>query len=83
LRYNIQPWVGALVWNAWPPRNDGQKKAWYAPNWKELLGGKSMAFEFGETKRANTGVPTKAKKGGDEESLGTEVGGEANRGSPA
>lgn len=69
LRYNIQPWVGALVW-------DTASASALLPAWDSLKGGKSEVFAMPELKKAE---PSKVKG----EDLGTETGGEANRGSPA
>lgn len=67
LRYNIQPWVGALVWS------EGWK--WFSPPaWKALgEGAHSAPFELPEV-----GDASKSKA-----DLQTETGAEANRGSPA
>lgn len=68
LHYNIQPWVGALIWST-------PSKHLWSPGWTPLTTGKSEAFDMPELK-AVTGTKSK-------EDLGTETGGEANRGSPA
>lgn len=75
LRYNIQPWVGALVWNT---AKSGTLGSVFLPAWKELEGGRSEAFDMPELKKVEAAAGTKIK-----EDLGTETGGEANRGSPA
>ena len=61
LGWNVQPWVGALLW---ANKNDFGL-------WQGLRGGVSARFGFPEIK---------GKKEGD---LGTEKGGERNRGKPA
>ena len=74
LRYNIQPWVGALVWSSWPPLEEG-KTGFVTPMWEGMRGGKSDGFDMPLLKTLEA---SKAK-----EELGTETGGEANRGKPA
>lgn len=84
LRYNVQPWVGALQWSAWPPQpaasldeeEKGKSGGILTPFWRALRGGKSQSFEMPAVK-GSQGSQTK------KEDLGTETGGEANRGSPA
>ena len=61
LGWNVQPWVGALVW---------ANRADYGA-WKGVVGGRSAAFDFPEIKTKR------------ETDLGTEKGGEHNRGKPA
>ncbi|KAF2153461.1 signal peptidase 22 kDa subunit [Myriangium duriaei CBS 260.36] len=77
LRYNVQPWVGALTWDTWPRtrHNEGKADRWWTPLWRRISGGQSRTFAMPGLKGAGTGT----KK----EDLGTETGGEANRGSPA
>lgn len=67
LHYNIQPWVGALVWG-------NPSSAPLSPYWSSMEGGKSEVFRMPELKGASA-----VKK----EELRTETGGERNRGSPA
>ncbi|OQO13898.1 hypothetical protein B0A48_00773 [Cryoendolithus antarcticus] len=63
LKWNVQPWVGALVWS-------NKVKV---GRWEGLKGGVSKTFGFPMVKG------TEVKK----EDVGTAVGGERNRGSPA
>lgn len=64
LHWNVQPYVGALVWTN---RGDFFR-------WSGLKGGKSEVFTFPSIKGAES-----VRK----EDLGTEKGGESNRGKPA
>lgn len=70
LHYNIQPWVGALVWGA----GEGMQGSGGWGFWKGMQGGRSAVFDMPLLKGASA-----VKK----EELRTETGGEANRGSPA
>ena len=64
LRWNVQPYVGALVWT--------NRQSFF--RWGGLQGGKSEVFTFPSIKGA---------EGVKKEDLGTEKGGESNRGKPA
>lgn len=64
----MQPWVGALTWAS------AGSKGWL-PFWSPLKGQRSSAFKLPELKAVEA---SKSR-----EELGTETGGEANRGSPA
>jgi len=68
LRYNIQPWVGALVWSEWPASKPG-KTGLLTPFWEGLRGSKSEVFAMPELKG----------KVENKEELGTEKGAEAHR----
>lgn len=78
LRYNLQPWVGLLTWDAWPATTaaQGSIERWYTPFWRRTIGGRSDAFTLPAIKGEGASAVKK-------EDLGTETGGEANRGSPA
>ncbi|KAL9063097.1 MAG: hypothetical protein Q9157_008422 [Trypethelium eluteriae] len=71
LNWNIQPWVGALVWT---------NRADFGL-WKGLKGGRSKSFDFPALKESGSkgaGAGT-----GKKEDLKTEKGAESNRGKPA
>ncbi|GAM83986.1 hypothetical protein ANO11243_019760 [Dothideomycetidae sp. 11243] len=74
LRYNVQPWVGALTWDAWPRAvaDEGKAESILTPLWKSLSGGRSKTFKMPAVKGA-------AAAGAKKEDLGTEAGNEANR----
>jgi len=80
LRYNVQPWVGALQWSAWPASKDGvgrQKQqegttSLLTPFWASLRGESSAVFEMPELK-------AKVDPSRSREELGTETGAEAHR----
>lgn len=83
LRYNVQPWVGALTWDLWPRTAvvAGKKESVLTPFWRAIEGGRSKVFAMPALKgAAGAGA---AGTGTKKEDLGTETGGEANRGSPA
>ena len=69
LRYNIQPWVGALTWSSGADRGV----------WTGLEGESSEAFDMPNVKSAAGVSASKSLK----DELKTETGGEKNRGSPA
>lgn len=71
LKYNIQPWVGALVWSSTEDRGA----------WRAIEGESSQVFDMPLVKAA-AGVGGAASKSLKEE-LRTETGAERNRGSPA
>lgn len=77
LRYNIQPWVGALTWSSPHDRLAG--------SWKAIDAADSQSFDMPRIKpAAGTGAaadPKAARKLKDE--LKVEVGAEGNRGKPA
>ncbi|KAF4555089.1 Signal peptidase subunit-like protein [Elsinoe fawcettii] len=83
LRYNVQPWVGMLQWDAWPPRpaknleeeSNGTKGGWLTPFWRGIKGGRSQSFDLPALK-GSQGTKTK-------EDLATEAGAEARRGAPS
>ncbi|KAF2220541.1 signal peptidase subunit-domain-containing protein [Elsinoe ampelina] len=70
LRYNVQPWVGMLQWDA-----NGAKGGWLTPFWRGIKGGRSQVFELPAVK-GSQGTKTK-------EDLATEAGAEARKGKPS
>ncbi|KAG8628551.1 hypothetical protein KVT40_004424 [Elsinoe batatas] len=83
LRYNVQPWVGMLQWDVWPPKPAGSleeeakgaKGGWLTPFWRGIKGGRSQIFELPAVK-GSQGTKTK-------EDLATEAGAEARKGKPS
>lgn len=69
LRYNIQPWVGALTWSSTEDRGA----------WKGVVGESSDVFDMPLVKQVGAGAASKSLK----EDLKTETGAEARRGSPS
>lgn len=55
LGYNIQPWVGALLWTNW--RNRGY--------WKGIEGGRSLAWDFPALKGSKREADVKTEEGGE------------------
>lgn len=77
----MQPWVGALTWGTGGAGVGGVEEGpWWRRklvglSWKRIEGGRSRAFDMPALKDR--------KDAGGAQALGTDKGGEANRGKPA
>jgi len=81
INWNVQPWVGALTWGT-AGRDGGASTA--GPWWRRALVGLSWKrIEGGRSKAFNMPALKDRKDAGGAQALGTDKGGEANRGKPA